>query len=352
MGDVCGDCWQTEKWSSQTRGHVTGRGKDAMSRPTSDAFIEGKHLHQTSSDITHPTKMPKRTRKESEEIQVDEAPTSINPYEVLSLSDDATHDEIKKAYHRAALKHHPDKVAPSEKEAAHTKFQEIAFAFAILSDFRRRARYDATGQTSESLSISDDDDFSWTEFFRAQFSEVVTEEKISQFSEEYKNSDEEKQAVLEAYTKYKGDMSKLYEVVMLSDMIEDEERFREIIDQGIVDGEVERYKKYAQESESARLKRMDKARKQKEREEREARRAEEEQQQPERKKRGKKSHEDAAGSLGDLAAMIQKRQQGRAEGFFDRLEEKYGGGGGVKSGGDGPSEEAFAANRKKGKGKK
>lgn len=38
-----------------------------------------------------------------------EPPKSIDPYEVLSISNDATEDQIKKAYRKAALKNHPGK---------------------------------------------------------------------------------------------------------------------------------------------------------------------------------------------------------------------------------------------------
>jgi DnaJ family protein C protein 9 len=37
----------------------------------------------------------------------DDAPLEINPYEVLSIEKTATPDEIKSAYRKAALKHHP-----------------------------------------------------------------------------------------------------------------------------------------------------------------------------------------------------------------------------------------------------
>lgn len=42
-----------------------------------------------------------------DEVLVDEAPTSINPYEVLGLTKEATADEVKSAYRKAALRHHP-----------------------------------------------------------------------------------------------------------------------------------------------------------------------------------------------------------------------------------------------------
>lgn len=290
--------------------------------------------------------MPKRSRDEEEDLDAGEAPTSINPYEVLGLETSASQDDVKKAYRKAALKHHPDKAAPEDKEAAHTKFQEVAFAFAILSDERRRKRYDTTGRTEDSLDL-DDDDFDWTTFFREQFAGVVTQETINKFSDEYKGSAEERQAVLDAYTRTQGKMESLYTIVMLSDMVDDEDRFRAIIDKAIADGEVEDFKNYSGEKESAREKRIERARKRKEKEAKEANKASKEFEEEKSKKKGKNSNGDAGG-MGDLAALIQQRQQGRAENFFDTLEAKYapkGKKGKKAAPTDEPPEEAFAANR-------
>jgi DnaJ family protein C protein 9 len=44
-----------------------------------------------------------------EEDLVDNEPPSINPYEVLGLEKTASQDEVKSAYRKAALKHHPGK---------------------------------------------------------------------------------------------------------------------------------------------------------------------------------------------------------------------------------------------------
>jgi molecular chaperone DnaJ len=68
-----------------------------------------------------------------------------NPYEVLGVDRRATDAEIKKAYRRLARKHHPD-VNPGDP-TAQRKFQEIAAAYEILKDPKRRQHFDQTGET-------------------------------------------------------------------------------------------------------------------------------------------------------------------------------------------------------------
>lgn len=64
-------------------------------------------------------------------------------YEVLGVEKNASADEIKKAYRKAAIKFHPDK-NPGDKEAEE-KFKEAAEAYDVLSDEQKRARYDQFG---------------------------------------------------------------------------------------------------------------------------------------------------------------------------------------------------------------
>ena len=301
--------------------------------------------------------MPSKRRASSEDITIDSAPTSINPYTILSLPQEATADQIKTAYRKAALKSHPDKAPPAEKEAARTKFQEIAFAYAILSDERRRRRYDATGRTEESLELDDDDGFDWQTFYREQFANVVTSEAIEKFEREYKGGEEERGHVLAAYEGCEGNMNGVYARVMLSDVLVDEERFRGIIDAAIESGEVEAFRRYTHEKEKSRKGRIARARKEREREAREAEKAlDEDTEDGEPGGKGKKAKPKAKsnGGMGDLAALIQQRQQGRAENFFDSLEEKYAPKGkkGSKRAMDEPPEEAFAKNRGAGESKK
>jgi molecular chaperone DnaJ len=70
-------------------------------------------------------------------------PTTRDYYEILGVAKNATTDDIKRAYRRMAMKHHPDR-NPGDK-AAETRFKECAEAYEVLSDTERRARYDRYG---------------------------------------------------------------------------------------------------------------------------------------------------------------------------------------------------------------
>lgn len=71
-------------------------------------------------------------------------------YEVLGVSRDADAAELKSAYRRLALQHHPDR-NPDAPEAAE-KFKEASEAYAILSDPEKRKRYDRYGNAGFSDS--------------------------------------------------------------------------------------------------------------------------------------------------------------------------------------------------------
>lgn len=276
-------------------------------------------------------------------------PSEIDPYAVLSLEKDATSDQVKSAYRKAALKHHPDKAAPEDRESAHKKFQEIALAYAILSDEKRRKRYDTTGNTAETLQ--DDDDFDWVDFFREQTAAMVDGDMIEKIKKEYQGSEEEKDDILQSYEDNEGDMDGVYEQIMCSNVLDDDDRFRKIIDEAIKAGDVEAYPKYAKETKATRTQRK----KQAKAEEAEAMELAEELGVKDKlfgggakgsKKSKKENGEDT------LRALIQQRQKGRAENFLDNLEAKYGSGAkSSKRKVDEPPEELFQKNAKKSKSK-
>ncbi len=64
-------------------------------------------------------------------------------YEVLGVERNASEDELKRAYRKLALQHHPDR--NQDDATAETKFKEAAEAYDVLSDAEKRSRYDRFG---------------------------------------------------------------------------------------------------------------------------------------------------------------------------------------------------------------
>ena len=74
-------------------------------------------------------------------------------YKTLGVSSAASKEEIKKAFHKLAHKHHPHKGGEEKR------FKEINEAYQVLSNDQRRAQYDQFGDVSENPS------FNWRDFY-------------------------------------------------------------------------------------------------------------------------------------------------------------------------------------------
>ena len=72
--------------------------------------------------------------------------TKIDFYEVLSVSRTATDQELKAAYRKLAMQHHPDR--NPNNPAAEDKFKECSEAYGVLSDPEKRAAYDRYGHAA------------------------------------------------------------------------------------------------------------------------------------------------------------------------------------------------------------
>jgi molecular chaperone DnaJ len=67
-------------------------------------------------------------------------------YEVLSVTRNASGEEIKRAYRKLAVKYHPDK-NPDDPHAEE-KFKELGEAYDVLADEQKRAAYDRYGHAA------------------------------------------------------------------------------------------------------------------------------------------------------------------------------------------------------------
>mmetsp|Transcript_25590 Transcript_25590/g.70409 ORF Transcript_25590/g.70409 Transcript_25590/m.70409 type:complete len:321 (-) Transcript_25590:254-1216(-) len=136
--------------------------------------------------------------------------------DVLRVPKDCSPSQLRKAYYKQAREFHPDK---NDSEDAKLKFQAISFAYSLLKDPKKREDYDKDG----TIPFDDDDDGtnehskkSWKEYFDLIFGKLSTDD-IDSFAQKYKMSDEEEKDVLRNYVKFKGNLKKMLEFVMLSE---------------------------------------------------------------------------------------------------------------------------------------
>ncbi|KAK9290355.1 hypothetical protein L1049_008524 [Liquidambar formosana] len=237
-------------------------------------------------------------------------------YEVLGVERTASQQEIKKAYHKLALRLHPDKNLGDEE--AKEKFQQLQKVISILGDEEKRALYDQTGCVDDA-DLAGEVVQNLHEFFRTMYKKV-TEADIEEFEANYRGSDSEKRDLFDLYKKCKGNMNRLFCSMLCSDPKLDSHRFKDILDEAIAAGELKAtkaYQKWAKQISEIKpptspLRRRGKSNKQSE----------------------------------DLYAIISQRRserKGQFDSLFSSLVSKYGGGPPASE----PTEEEFEAAQKK-----
>jgi len=99
---------------------------------------------------------------------------SVDYYAALEVSPQASQQEIREAYKKAALKNHPDRVSHNDpSRAARTrKFQQINDAYYTLSDPQRRRDYDSTRTYQSSYSNPQHAQSDWQD---DQFADIFEE---------------------------------------------------------------------------------------------------------------------------------------------------------------------------------
>lgn len=224
-------------------------------------------------------------------------------YQVLKVKKESSDNEIKRAYHKISLKIHPDRVSEGEKEEATKKFQVLGKAYGILSNDETRKIYNETGEVDDESSVVQDRD--WYEYWRLLFAKVSVKD-IEEFTNNYKDSEEELKDLKAAYTEYVGDMDKIIDSVLCA-TTEDEARFTTILKDLVSKGELPPSDKFSKESKTKKRTRQKKAAQ-------EAAEAEE------------LKSELGIGTDDSLKSMIMQRHSSRqkeSDNFFAQLEAKY-----------------------------
>ncbi len=102
--------------------------------------------------------------------------STVDFYEILGVDRNASEDDVKRAYRKAARKYHPD-VNPGDAQAEET-YKRISQAYEVLSDPEKRAKYDQYGaawqqaQQSGQYDGGDFGNFVYTNFGAGSFEDI------------------------------------------------------------------------------------------------------------------------------------------------------------------------------------
>eukprot|EP00850_Spirogloea_muscicola_P005288 SM000024S07750 [mRNA] locus=s24:185857:194677:- [translate_table: standard] len=108
------------------------------------------HIHRKAVDAAEVWEAKERLRRVEEEGKQN---ISVDYYLILGIEPSSSSVEIKKAYHRAALRHHPDKAGQSlASEDTERLFKLIGEAYNVLSDPIKKEKYDAAEYRSSPRS--------------------------------------------------------------------------------------------------------------------------------------------------------------------------------------------------------
>ncbi|CAF0850434.1 unnamed protein product [Brachionus calyciflorus] len=281
--------------------------KKSISKTSPKSKKEKADLKESSAEESH-----------DENEQEDESPKSSfideckhafgtdDLYAVLNLEKEkANANDIKRAYYKLSLKYHPDKVTDdSKKHDAKEKFQVLGKIYSVLSDEEKKKIYDETGSVDGGDEFFGADIKDWEGHWRKMFKKVTTDD-VDKFFENYRNSDEERADLLKFFEKYQGDMDLILQEMFSSDSLEDEPRFKEIINEAIKKGDAEEYEKFINDNKK-------KATKRKAKFEKEAEEAEKV-----RKEMGIDESQDS------LRKAILARREKESNNFLDHLADKY-----------------------------
>lgn len=146
-----------------------------------------------------PTKQKKAKHSKQKPISVIiQSQPSISPesmgvdyYEVLRVKREASDEELKRAYKRLAMKHHPDK-NPLNAAESEARFKLVSEAYDVLSDPTRRHIYDLYGY--DALNNPDDENDIFSDLFADDFDKSNGNNKNKSKSNSKSNNSKKKKS--------------------------------------------------------------------------------------------------------------------------------------------------------------
>jgi len=111
---------------------------------------------------------------------------NITLYEMLGIERDATDKEVRSAFRKLALKHHPDQFSGQERIAAEKKFQGMTEAFNVLSHLDSRSEYDK--EISQGTDVKAMDPKEIARRLAAKGSQMMREGNMAEAIEHFKGA--------------------------------------------------------------------------------------------------------------------------------------------------------------------
>lgn len=177
---------------------------------------------------------------------------TTNLYEVLNTGKDSSVSEIKKAYYKVSLLVHPDRANEDDRSTATKKFQAVSQVYRILSNPDKRTLYDQSGEIDDD-SDTFEENKDWDSYWRILFKKISIAD-IENFAADYRHSEKERDDVVTAYMECNGDMDLMLERIPCCN-VEDDARFKEIIEEKVTKGEIPVFPAFKKENSKTRAKR-------------------------------------------------------------------------------------------------
>ena len=214
----------------------------------------------------------------------------IDLYKLLNVNKTSTKEEIRKNFRKLVLIIHPDK-NPNDPNASE-KFRNLNNAYKILMNDEKRKIYDETGEYDENEDGTIDIDNTYN-YYREIYPRLKIED-IENFSIKYRESDMEKEDLINFYNDNNGDITLLLEAIPLS-RNNDVERFIKIYEDLIKKKKIKKFDLFIKSKRNIKLLDEDEDEK-----------------------------KEAEDTLNDLKQQIMLNHKKRSEiNYFDKLTKKY-----------------------------